>query len=353
MQNSDGVENTYQFPQIRGCTTEPKCEELVEFQYDTYWIRDKADEDYLAGLNVLNSSADDAQLEPHDYYSVVKRGAENCPTEPTATATVSCDLVQGTVTADDDVVSTIIVEMNANPGTDQAKKSVKAGNNELSMVPLQDGVRRTGYISVDLPGTKNDLYQAIDQTCGAPTPPPPPCDDVCHLPVFPHSQGNVVCNGALVGGTYRNVTVKRGDTCVLADVKVNGSVHANGARNLLVHDATIRGNVVARHVSGDVYLGSKQSCKYDPVVGGSVVVKHSHNVLICDMTVCKKVVLKHNDGKITVRSSTARKIVVKYNRQFVRDRGDSTHRGLSTIRLIHVHGRVVAKHNAPRQVLRR
>jgi LPXTG-motif cell wall-anchored protein len=81
MAASDGVEGTYEFPQTRttNCTPTPKCEELIEIQNDTYWIRDKADEDYLAGLTNLNSPADDARLEPHGYFSKVFRGEEKCP----------------------------------------------------------------------------------------------------------------------------------------------------------------------------------------------------------------------------------------------------------------------------------
>jgi hypothetical protein len=73
MSHSDGVENTYQFPQTRGCQP-PACGETVEQQRDTYWIRDEGDLNYLIGLTSLNSPADDARLEPHDYYSVIRTG---------------------------------------------------------------------------------------------------------------------------------------------------------------------------------------------------------------------------------------------------------------------------------------
>lgn len=86
MSHTDGVEGTYQWPQTRGCQP-PACEETVEQQHDTYWIRDRDDEAYLAGLTGLNSPADDARLEPHGYYSVVLTGPEcETPTEePTPT----------------------------------------------------------------------------------------------------------------------------------------------------------------------------------------------------------------------------------------------------------------------------
>jgi hypothetical protein len=73
MTHSDGIENTYQFPQTRGCNP-PPCNTTIEQQHDTYWIRDQAEADYYAGLTGLNSPADDAQLEPHGYYSVILTG---------------------------------------------------------------------------------------------------------------------------------------------------------------------------------------------------------------------------------------------------------------------------------------
>lgn len=78
MDNSDGVEGTYEWPQTRSatCTPVPACEEVIEIQRDLYMIENKEDEDYLAGLTVLNSPADDASLSPHGYYSKVFTGAD-------------------------------------------------------------------------------------------------------------------------------------------------------------------------------------------------------------------------------------------------------------------------------------
>jgi hypothetical protein len=192
--------------------------------------------------------------------------------------------------------------------------------------------------------TSTTTRQATDEEC-----PPPPCD-VCALPVVAGSQGDAVCDGALVGGVYDDVTVRRGTTCVLADVHVNGSVLASAARNLLILDATIRGSVVARDVTGDVYVGSKRSCAYDPLVGGSLTITGSHNVLICRLVVCKDVRLRGNDGRITVQGTDARKIVVRGNRHFVSD-GDVGHVRPGLIRLLHNQGTYVVANNAPRHVL--
>lgn len=90
MTNSDGVEGTYEWPQTRvyghDCGAVPACGEVAEYQHDTYWIRDKDDKHYLKNLHVLNSPADDARLEPHDYYSTVVHGAE-CVTVAAPTIT--------------------------------------------------------------------------------------------------------------------------------------------------------------------------------------------------------------------------------------------------------------------------
>lgn len=83
MDNTDGIEGTYEWPQTRStCTPVPACEQFIELQVDQYWIRDAEDEAYLAGLNVLSSPADDARLEPHGYYSKLFTGAECVVEEP-------------------------------------------------------------------------------------------------------------------------------------------------------------------------------------------------------------------------------------------------------------------------------
>ncbi len=79
------------FPQTRvdtdDCTVPPAtCEGAQRFQQDHYWIRDLADEEYLAGLQHLNSPADDARLEPHNYsmIDVPAKVSEECePATPT------------------------------------------------------------------------------------------------------------------------------------------------------------------------------------------------------------------------------------------------------------------------------
>jgi hypothetical protein len=59
------------------------------YQFDKYWIRDKADQDKFDGLKTLENSGLDASLEPHDYYvKTVKGDDDKCkpvtpePTKP-------------------------------------------------------------------------------------------------------------------------------------------------------------------------------------------------------------------------------------------------------------------------------
>ena len=58
----------------------PECVDY-QYQFDKYWIRDAADAAYFAALTVLNSPADDAQLEPHDY-RVETVEAKDCTVVP-------------------------------------------------------------------------------------------------------------------------------------------------------------------------------------------------------------------------------------------------------------------------------
>lgn len=110
MLNSDGVEGTYEFPQVRGCEP-PACEETVEYQYDTYWIRDADDKAYLAQLMRLESPADDARLEPHDYYSDVVTNDEPCePEVPVKPEPIVTEASSTALDCDDEVRVTTVTE---------------------------------------------------------------------------------------------------------------------------------------------------------------------------------------------------------------------------------------------------
>jgi hypothetical protein len=169
-----------------------------------------------------------------------------------------------------------------------------------------------------------------------PPPPEPPCEGPCDLPEWSNSEGDVTCRGAIKDRVVDDVHVPAGARCVLVDSYVNGSVLARGARSVLVYDTPIRGDLRSIRTSGDTYVGSKDECAYDPFIGGSLVVRRSHNVLGCALQVCEAVRLVGNDGKVTLRASSMRDLLVTKHHRFVRDRGDASHRWLRRVRLIDV-----------------
>jgi len=172
------------------------------------------------------------------------------------------------------------------------------------------------------------------------------------------------CNGTY-SGTYRNVTVQQGSSCVLtADATVVGGVHAKaGAANLYVHTDVGR-NIQANGVTGTVFVGP-EGCKYDPTVGNNVHVMKSHNVLICEVQAHNNIMVTGNDGLITVRDSTAgNNIHVDRNLRCVSD-GHVTHRRPGAIRLLrntadqHIHvfhndasRRLVLRDNSPAPIVK-
>lgn len=104
-------------------------------------------------------------------------------------------------------------------------------------------------------------------------------------------------------------------------------------------------------MNGDFTYGAVGSvCRFDPRVGGSLIARNAHNVLICNAEVCHDIDVQHSDGKITVRASRSRRIVVTGNRSFVTD-GSAHHKHGSWIRLIDDRAQhYVVKGNAPRHV---
>ena len=133
------------------------------------------------------------------------------------------------------------------------------------------------------------------------------------------------CDG-VYSGTYKNVTVQPGGSCTLTpDATVLGGVHAKkGAENLYVQTA-VGLNVQAHGVTGTVYVGpgpnkNGKLCTYDPPVGNNVMVKDSHNVLICYVHADNNIKVTDNDGCITVRKSVAENnLTVARNEAFTGD----------------------------------
>jgi hypothetical protein len=141
------------------------------------------------------------------------------------------------------------------------------------------------------------------------------------------------CDGTY-SGTFRNVTVQEGGTCILTSgAEVVGGVHAKpGAANLIVHTDVSR-NIQAHGVTGTVLIGPK-GCRFDPTVGNNVHVTASHNVLICAVTSRNNILVTDNDGRISVRDSVAgNNIHVDRNLAWVKD-GAVGHNRPGAIRLL-------------------
>lgn len=96
------------------------------------------------------------------------------------------------------------------------------------------------------------------------------------------------CQGVVGGGVLGNVEVKRGDSCVLADVKVRGNIKVLEGATLELIGGTVQGNVegdkaFAVEVRGTTVRGNIQIQESrfaritDATVGGSIQVKKTGN----------------------------------------------------------------------------
>lgn len=206
-------------------------------------------------------------------------------------------------------------------------------------------------------GTPSSSVTPSSPSSGTPTPsstptPSPTCSTGC--PVAQQGVGqNVVCKNAYIDTVVHTVTVAKGDSCTLGpDAYVNGSIKSHGGRALYLYGSTVVGSITLDHVSGDVYLGDTGGCSYDPRIGGSILITGSHNVLICQTTVCKDLTLKHDNGRITVKASAVRRTLrILHNNRYRADAKDVGHRIPSRIHVIHTTWKHrVVRNNAPRQV---
>lgn len=176
---------------------------------------------------------------------------------------------------------------------------------------------------------------------------PPPSCTACHLPRQSTDAPRVTeCRGILVGGVYNTVEVRPGRDCTIVGGYVNGSINADGAHNVTLGDTTVRGSVYADRVSGTLTIGAVGStCAADPMVGGSIYARYSHNVVLCNVQVCHGVFVQHSTGRIMVRESRMRRLVVTRNDTFVDD--GSHHHAPGLIRLHHDRAfRFLIGHNA-------
>lgn len=160
MDNSDGIEGTYEWPQTRAdCNTQPACDEVIEFQIDTYWIRDADDEAYLAGLTHLNGPEDDASLEPHNYSSKLVRGDE-CEQPPVVTTKTQTQERQ------------VVGEPDCEAGY-----AIVSYQERTRTITITDGVKEKGpwseWVQVD-----NGTIPVTEDQCPVVVPPVDVCPDI-------------------------------------------------------------------------------------------------------------------------------------------------------------------------------
>jgi hypothetical protein len=135
----------------------------------------------------------------------------------------------------------------------------------------------------------------------------------------------LVCDGSFTGGTYFSVRVPAGADCTLTGAKVTHGVHAKGAANVRLIDTDVARNVNVRGTTGLTEI-IQAGCKQDPVVGNNVMVRRSHDVLICQVHAKNNIMVTRNDGMISILDSHAgNNIMVNRNLAFVANNPPSGH----------------------------
>jgi hypothetical protein len=169
---------------------------------------------------------------------------------------------------------------------------------------------------------------------------------------------SIQCNGTLnLGNSPKTkVVVASGASCTIVHSTIKSLRTKPGAVDVRVSDTEVTRNLMVRGATGTVHIGPA-GCGYDPMVGNNVVVRNSHNVLICFTKVDNNIMVRNNDGRITVRDSSAgNNIRVNRNLAFVADPGPAPHARMSAIRILRneADNHIVARGNAAsREVIAR
>jgi hypothetical protein len=146
---------------------------------------------------------------------------------------------------------------------------------------------------------------------------------------------NVTCDNTAqtaLTGTYKNVTVKPGDSCYLLGATVTGNLHARDPYTVKVIESEVAHNIMISGAVQDVFVGDF-GCRLDPIAGNNVMVKDSHNVAICLMSVDNNIKVSGNDGRITLRNNQAgNNISVVNNDAYVPRPDDGVHSQIEAIR---------------------
>lgn len=116
---------------------------------------------------------------------------------------------------------------------------------------------------------------------------------------------DLVCDGSYHHRTFRHVVIQDGATCVITNSTITGNVRTTGApRVVSITDTPVRRNIHIRNVTQRVTIGA-DGCRVDPVAGRNLMVRDSHNVAICEMSVANNLVLRNNTGILMVRDNKA------------------------------------------------
>jgi hypothetical protein len=111
---------------------------------------------------------------------------------------------------------------------------------------------------------------------------------------------NLSCQGVVGGGVVGNVEVKRGESCVLADVKVRGNVKVLEGATLEMTGGTVEGNVEGDKAFAVEVRGSR--------VDGNIQIQEGGFARIVDATVGGSIQVKKTtslgDGVVIVAAST-------------------------------------------------
>lgn len=113
------------------------------------------------------------------------------------------------------------------------------------------------------------------------------------------------CVGTLPDGTYKNVFVPEGASCLTSDgVIITGNFMATKSPGVIsLIDTPVGHNLMVDGATTRVTIGSAD-CRVDPHVANNLKVTNSNNVAICEMTIDNNLMLTGNTGRIMVRDNT-------------------------------------------------
>jgi hypothetical protein len=161
---------------------------------------------------------------------------------------------------------------------------------------------------------------------------------------------SIQCDGLTVLGhaPKTKVVVPSGASCTLKNSTVKSVRGLPGAVDVKVYNTVVKRNLMVRHATGTVHIGDRD-CGFDPSVGNNIIVRNSHNVLICVVRVRNNVMVRNNDGRITVRENEVRRnIRVNRNLAYAPHADENPPPWAAGIRILHNNagGHIVARDNA-------